>query len=198
MNETIEPKKLNIYLIRHGETEWSKSGKHTGRTDIELTENGKQQALLLKNQLNHRKFDKVLISPLKRVIETATITGYRDQGELSDDLLEWDYGDFDGRTTTEMRKEIPGWNIFDVHIKNGESIEDVGARADRILKKILEYTGDIALFSSGHYLRVLGARWIGLHPLVARYFALSTASLSLLGYERETPVIQIWNSTQEA
>jgi broad specificity phosphatase PhoE len=185
-----------IWLIRHGETEWSRSGAHTGRTDIPLTENGRQQAAQLGKYLARRRFALVLSSPLRRARETCELTGLSPVEESSD-LREWDYGDFEGRTTAEIRHERPDWSLWVDGVPNGESIEQTGARADRVIERVLPVDGDVALFAHGHILRILAARWIGQPPAAGRQLALGTASLSTLGYERETRVVLLWNFRSE-
>jgi len=182
-----------IWLVRHGETEWSRSGQHTSRTDLPLTPEGERQAESLKGMLAGHRFALVLSSPLKRAVETCRMVGLTP--ELSDDLREWDYGDYEGLTTAEIQKRAPGWTIFTGAVPNGETAEQVGARADRVIARALAADGDVALFGHGHLSRVLAARWIGLEPSGGRLLALSTASLSVLGYEHETRVIRLWNQT---
>src|SRR6185369_4035223 len=173
-----------IWLVRHGETEWSRSGQHTSRTDLPLTPEGEQQAEKLKRMLVGHSFALVLSSPMKRAVETCRLVGLTP--ELSDDLLKWNYGDYEGLTTPEIQKSAPGWTIFSGSVPNGETVDQVGARADRVLTRALKAGGDVALFGHGHLLRILAARWIGLEPSAGRLLALATASLSVLGYERET------------
>ncbi len=185
-----------VFLIRHGETEWSKSGQHTGRTDIPLTEGGRRRATELGSQLNGRAFGLVLSSPLARAKDTCTLCGYGAQMAIDDDLLEWDYGVYEGRTTNDIRQEDPSWSVWLSPIAGGESLEQVGARARRLIERVTAscVNGDIALFAHGHILRVLGTAWVGLPPLAARYLALDTATISVLGYERQTRVIRQWNT----
>jgi probable phosphoglycerate mutase len=182
-----------IWLVRHGETEWSRSGQHTSRTDLPLTFEGQRQAESLKQMLIGHSFARVLSSPMKRAVDTCRLVGLTP--ELTDDLREWDYGDYEGLTTTEIQKRVPGWTIFSGAVPNGETAEQVGARADRVITQALAAAGDVALFGHGHLLRILAARWIGLEPSAGRLLALSTASLSVLGRERETRVIRLWNQT---
>lgn len=184
--------------MRHGETEWTLSGQHTGVSDIELTANGEKQAELLGKRLQKEKiqFDRVWVSPLQRVRRTCQLAGLIDQAEIDENLMEWNYGEFEGVKTTEIRKRYPDWTVFKGPIPGGESAEMVGKRADQMIEKILkEGSGTIALFSSGHFSRVFGARWLGLSPQEGRLFFLSTASLSVLGYEHEIPVFISWNDT---
>jgi len=186
-----------IWLVRHGETEWSRSGQHTSRTDLPLTPEGERQAESLKRMLVGHSFALVLSSPMKRAVETCRLVGLTP--EINDDLVEWDYGDYEGLTTAEIQKQVPGWTVWTGVAPNGETVEQVGARADRIISRVISRTtaadGDVALFGHGHLLRILAARWIGLKPSGGALLALSTASLSVLGYERETPVIRLWNQT---
>jgi probable phosphoglycerate mutase len=182
-----------IWLVRHGETEWSRSGQHTSRTDLPLTPEGERQAEHLKRMLVGHSFALVLSSPMKRAVETCRLVGLTPK--ISEDLREWDYGDYEGLTTAEIQKSAPGWTIFTGSVPNGETVEQVGARADRVISRALATAGDVALFGHGHLLRVLAARWVGIEPSGGRLLALSTASLSVLGYERETRVIRLWNQT---
>lgn len=185
-----------IWLVRHGETEWSKSGAHTGRTDIPLTENGRQQAAEIARYLAGRRFSLVLTSPLRRARDTCELAGLGQAEELSD-LLEWDYGDYEGRTTTEIRRDRPDWSLWRDGVPNGESVDQAGARADRVIERVLPVEGDVALFAHGHILRILAARWLERPPGDGRQLALGTASLSTLGYERETRVVLLWNFRSE-
>jgi probable phosphoglycerate mutase len=182
-----------IWLIRHGETEWSMSGRHTGSTDVPLTELGRRQAAALGKHLGGRPFALVLTSPLGRARETCRLAGYGARAEVTDDLREWDYGAYEGRTTAEMRTEVVGWSIWTAEVRGGESVAQVGARARRVIDRAVAAGGDVALFAHGHVLRILTAGWLGLPPDGGRLFALGTASVSVLGYERETRVIQVWN-----
>lgn len=182
-----------IWLFRHGETEWSKSGQHTGRSDIPLTDAGREQARALARRLEGRPFAKVLSSPLSRAMETCELAGYGDQVETTDDLLEWDYGAYDGRRTVDIQKERPGWLIWNDGVLEGESVEQVGARAQRLIDRVSQIDGDVALFSHGHMLRILGATWVGLPPVRGQLLALGTAGLSVLGYEHNYRVLHFWN-----
>ena len=182
-----------IWLVRHGETEWSLSGQHTGRTDVPLTPAGQRQAEALGRHLARRSFALVLTSPLVRARETCRLAGYESSAEITDDLREWDYGVYEGRTTAAIRAEEPGWSIWSHPVPEGESIDQVGARARRVVDRALGAGDDVALFSHGHLLRILGAGWVGRPPGDGRLFALATASVSVLGWERETRVIQSWN-----
>ena len=184
-----------IWLIRHGETEWSASGKHTGRTDIGLTEEGVRRAEAISRRLAGHRFSRVLSSPLKRAIETCRLAGYGDVVQIDPDLAEWDYGVFEGRTTTEIRAERPDWTIWNTEIPGGESLDDVAARAYRVIERLAAENGDVAIFSHGHLLRILAVCWLGLPPDSGRLFALDTGAISILGHERTTRVIRLWNET---
>lgn len=182
-----------IWLVRHGETEWSKSGQHTGRTDIPLTATGKQQGKALGRHLTGRQFALVLTSPLGRARETCRLAGFSGDAQVTDDLLEWNYGIYEGRTTAAVRAEQPGWSIWTTTVAQGETVEQVGERARRVIERADAVAGDVALFAHAHILRILAACWMGLPPIHGRNLTLSTASISVLGYERETRVLQIWN-----
>jgi broad specificity phosphatase PhoE len=186
-----------MWLVRHGETEWARLGKHTGRTDIPLTELGREQAVAAGERLAGRPFSLVVSSPLSRALDTARLAGFSDQVVTSDDLLEWDYGADEGRTTPEIRLERPGWTIWGDGPKDGETIRHVGTRVDQVITVALRQTGDVLVFAHGHVLRILAARWLGLPPAKGQMFALSTATLSILGWEREQRVIERWNDTTE-
>ena len=183
-----------IYLVRHGETEWARLGRHTGRTDIALTETGRDQALDLGRRIGRHPFALVLTSPLSRAAETAGLSGFGD-ALLVDDLMEWHYGAFEGRTTADIRAEIPDWSIWTGPWRGGESARQVGARADRVLARCVDPSveGDSLLFAHGHLLRVLTARWLGLAASKGSLFALGTATLGILGWDRATRVIETWN-----
>jgi probable phosphoglycerate mutase len=184
-----------IYLVRHGETEWSRSGQHTGRTDIPLTDIGRAQAVELGKRLRGHAFALVLTSPRSRAAETARIAGFGD-ALTANDLAEWDYGEFEGRTTDEIRQSLPGWTIWDGPWRDGETADQVGARAERIITRCLDASvrGDSLLFAHGHVLRVLAARWLGQSPTAGADYALGTATIGILGWERENRVIETWNS----
>ncbi len=182
-----------LWLIRHGETEWSLSGAHTGGTDIPLTPRGERRAALIGRYLNRRPFALVLTSPLQRARQTCRIAGYGDVARIEADLKEWDYGAYEGRTTADIRKENPQWSLWESGVPGGETIEQVAERARRVIGRASEVGGDVALFAHGHVLRILTACWLALEPASAKLFALGTASLSTLGYERETRVIESWN-----
>lgn len=182
-----------VHLIRHGETEWAKSGRHTGRTDVPLTEIGRRQATAIRRKLAGRSFAVVLSSPLSRALETARLAGFGDRVVADPDLREWDYGVYEGRTSVEIRESIPGWTVWTHTIEDGESLDEVGRRAERVIERARAAEGDVALFGHGHQLRILTARWLGLSAAMGRAFALSTATVSVLGWERETPVVEAWN-----
>lgn len=187
-----------IYLARHGETAWTLSGQHTGLTDLPLTEQGEQTARRLGERLKGLRFAKVFTSPLQRARRTCELAGFGATAELDSDLVEWDYGDYEGRCGAEIRAERPGWNLFRDGCPGGETPQQVSIRAGRVVNKVRALQADVLLFTSGHFIRVLAARWLGLEPSVnSRHFMLSTASLSALGYENELsrPVIRFWNDT---
>ena len=187
-----------IYLVRHGETAWSLSGQHTGLTDLPLTERGKHNARLLGRRLAGLAFAKVFTSPLQRAVRSCELAGFGSVAEVDRDLLEWNYGDYEGRRTAEIHVERPDWQLFRDGCPGGESPSQVGARADRVVRRMHAIKGDVLLFSSGHFLRVLAARWLGLEPAAGRFFLLSTASVSALGHEHNLfePVIRLWNDTR--
>ena len=182
-----------LFLIRHGETEWSASGRHTGWTDMPLTEAGIEQAEWLARRLKDQAFAAVFSSPLSRALETCRIAGFAGQATVTDDLREWDYGIYEGRTTDDIRESEPGWTVWSAEIRDGESVEDVGRRVDRVIEAALAVDGDVALFGHGHCLRILAARWLGLPPASGALLELSTATVSRLGWERERRVVELWN-----
>ncbi len=182
-------------LVRHAETEWSLNGRHTGRSDIPLTEHGRNVARALREQLSRWRFDLVLVSPSLRARETCELCGLDADAQLRPDLLEWDYGDYEGLTTLEIREQRPDWLLWRDGSPGGEDPADVGARADRVIAEIKADDGEVAVFSHGHMLRVLGARWIALDAESGARLGLSTAAICVLGHERETPVIARWNDT---
>jgi broad specificity phosphatase PhoE len=182
-----------VVLVRHGQTEWSASGKHTGRTDIPLTELGRRQADALRDMLSGTEFALVLSSSLIRAWETMERAGYATTGVATDDLLEWNYGVYEGRRTDDIRTEIPDWSVWTHPIVGGETIDEIGARADRAIARALSVDGPVALFAHGHVLRVLGARWMGLPAATGRNLQLDTATVSTLGWERENRVVRHWN-----
>lgn len=181
-----------LFLIRHGETEWSRTGQHTGRTDVPLTEDGRRGAEALGRALHGYKFD-VWTSPLQRARETCRLAGF-ESANVDENLREWDYGIYEGRKTLDIRQQNPGWSIWLSEIEGGESLEHVAERARKVIDRVVAETdGDVALFSHGHMLRILAACWIGMPPIAGRALALDTASISILGYERQTRVIRQWN-----
>ena len=182
-----------LWLVRHGETEWSLSGAHTGRTDLPLTESGREYARRLGALLGGRPFASILTSPLRRARDTCALAGYGDHATVDPDLREWDYGEYEGRTTPEIRRERPDWHLWQDGVPNGETLEHVAVRARRVIDGAMAASGDVALFSHGHFLRILAAIWIGLPPVDGRLLALDTASISVLGYERAMRVISRWN-----
>ena len=188
-----------LYLARHGETAWSLSGQHTGLTDLPLTENGERNARRLGERLKGLTFAKVLTSPLKRAARTCELAGFGAVAEVDRDLVEWDYGQYEGRRSDEIRAERPDWQLFRDGCPGGESPGQVSVRADRVVRQVRAVSGDVLLFSSGHFIRVLATRWLGLEPTAnCRFFMLSTASLSAVGYEHDfsRPVIRLWNETR--
>ncbi len=184
----------SLWLIRHGETEWSAAGKHTSSTDLALTAEGERKAAEVGRMLAGKMFALVLASPLRRALDTCKLAGY--SAEVTPDLREWAYGAYEGLTTPEIQAENPGWTIWTGTPPGGESAEEVGARADRVIARAIATGGDLALFGHGHMLRVLAARWLGLEPQGGRMFALSTGSVSVLGHEREVRVVQGWNRVE--
>jgi broad specificity phosphatase PhoE len=180
--------------VRHGKTEWSSSGRHTPVTDVALTERGREQAAALATRLLGRAFALVLTSPRIRAVETCALAGLGDVAEVTEDLVEWDYGEYEGRTSAEIREDEPHWTIFTHGAPGGETAEQVAARADRLLAGVASAGGDVALFSHGHFLRVLGARWVGLTGADGRLLGLDVATLSILGHERAQRVLRAWNS----
>ncbi|HET9324881.1 MAG TPA: histidine phosphatase family protein [Gaiellaceae bacterium] len=183
-----------IVLVRHGETEWSRDGRHTGHTDIPLTEVGRAQARALAAGLRGWSFDRVLTSPLSRAAETARLAGFGETAALRDELREWDYGAHEGRTTAEIREERPGWTLWRDGVPDGETAADLAARLDRVLAELEQTEGAALVFAHGHSLRVLAARWLGLEPGAGRLLALDPATISVLGHERETRVLLRWNA----
>jgi probable phosphoglycerate mutase len=184
-----------ILLVRHGRTEWSAAGRHTGRTDVSLDEVGRAEAKAVADRLSCLHIDRVLSSPLSRALDTARLAGYGDRVDVRDELVEWDYGDFEGHTTTDIRLGVPGWTIWDGPVPGGETLGQVGARVDRVLDEIANSGLTVAVFAHGHVLRVMGARWLALPPDQGRLLRLDTATVSILGYEREQRVVQMWNQS---
>ncbi len=187
----------DLWIIRHGETEWSRSGAHTGRTDLPLTDVGRARAKALGALLKGRRFAQVFTSPLQRARETCRLAGYGDAAIIEPNLHEWDYGDYEGRTTNQIRKERPGWNLWANGVPNGESVEKVGERARAVIERVTAVDGDAALFAHGHILRILAACWLDLPPVDGKCLVLGTASISILGYEHDTRAITLWNFTAE-
>jgi broad specificity phosphatase PhoE len=187
-----------VYLARHGETAWTLTGQHTGRTDLPLTDRGERNAQRLGKRLDELSFAKVFSSPLQRATRTCELAGFGAVAQIDRDLLEWDYGQYEGRLTTDILKERPDWQLFRDGCPGGESANDVAVRADRVVKRVRAAKGDVLLFSSAHFLRVLAARWLELDAKFGRYFVLSTASLSALGYEHNLsePVIRLGDDTR--
>ncbi len=185
---------VTVVLIRHGETEWSASGRHTSFTDVPLTEQGREEARPLANRLANVDFALVLTSPRARARETCALAGLAARAQVTDDLAEWDYGEYEGRTTAEIRRGAPEWTIFSGGAPGGETAEQVAARADRVIDRAAAAGGVVALLSHGHFLRVLGARWVGLPAAAGAILGLDTATLSFLGHEREQRVLRVWNS----
>ena len=198
MNKPMSEVLPIVYLARHGETAWTLSGQHTGLTDLPLTERGERNARRLEERLRGLSFAKVFTSPLQRTTRTCELAGFRAVAEIDRDLLEWNYGAYEGRLTADIYKERPDWQLFRDGCPGGESPNEVGSRAARVVKRVRAVKGDVLLFSSGHFLRVFAARWLGLDAAIGRYFLLSTASLSALGYEHNLsqPVIQLWDDTR--
>jgi broad specificity phosphatase PhoE len=187
-----------VLLVRHGETEWSRSGQHTSRTDLPLLDEGRARAEALARRLAGRRFALVLSSPMTRALETARLAGLTDELEITEDLHELGYGEYEGLTTAGIRVERPGWDLRTDGSPGGEPLADAAARADRIIERAENAGGDVALFGHGHFLRIVGARWLGLPPETAASLALSTAALCDLGYERERRVVWLWNDTSHA
>jgi len=184
-----------VYLARHGETAWTISRQHTGATDLPLTAQGEAEAVRLRQRLEGLKFAAVLASPLQRAVRTCELAGFGTAAEIEPDLREWDYGAYEGQTSAEIHAERPDWQLFRDGCPGGESPAQIGARADRVVLRVRAIQGDTLLFSSGHFLRVFAARWLGLEPGAGRFFVLGTASLSAVGYEhdRSEPVIRLWD-----
>lgn len=187
-----------VYLARHGETAWSRTGQHTGRTDLPLTPRGEDHARRLGPRLANHAFARVYTSPLQRAARTCELAGFKEVAVIDDDLCEWDYGQYEGRRSAEIRAERPEWDLFRDGCPGGEVPDQVGKRAARVVERVRAAPGDVLLFSSGHLLRIFAARWLGLEASAGRYLLLDTASLSILGYEhnRREPAIRRWNDTQ--
>ena len=186
--------KQQVFLIRHGETEWSVSGQHTGATDIPLTDNGRRVARLLEPVLAKESFVKVWTSPLQRARETCELAGLGARAEVDRDLTEWNYGDYEGLTPKQIHAKAPGWMIFTDGCPGGESPKQIGERVDRVIAKIRTVDGHVALFAHGHVFRVFVARWLGLPAEAGRFFMLDTATLNILGYYRDIPAVKRWNA----
>ena len=187
-----------VYLARHGETAWSLTGQHTGLTDLPLTERGERNARRLGERLAGLVFAKVFTSPLQRAARTCELAGFGNAAEADRDLVEWNYGKYEGLRTAEIHAKRPDWQLFRDGCPDGESPNQVGVRADRVVSRVRAIKGDVLIFSSGHFLRVLAARWLGIEPAAGRFFMLNTASVSVLGYEHSLsqPVIRLWNDTR--
>jgi broad specificity phosphatase PhoE len=190
VNEAERPR---AWLVRHGETAWSKAGKHTSFTDIPLTARGREEAELVKTRLGTRRFALVLSSPRIRALDTARLAGFADTVETSEDLAEWNYGIYEGRTTADIRLTEPDWSVWTQEVTGGETASQIAARVDRVIERLRASDGDALLFAHKHVLRVLAARWLDLPPIEGRHLALDTATISILGWEREDPVIERWN-----
>ena len=189
-----------VYLARHGETAWSAAGRHTGLTDLPLTKRGERNALRLRQRLAGFVFAEVLTSPLQRAARTCELAGFGAEAQADRDLVEWNYGDYEGLRTSEIRAKRPGWQLFHDGCPNGESPQQIGARADRVVSRLRAVKGDVLIFSSGHFLRVFAARWLSLEPFVGKFLMLDVASLSALSYEHglSDPAIRFWNDTWHA
>lgn len=185
---------VRVVLVRHGETEWSAAGRHTGRTDIPLTDAGRDQARRVGRALAGRRFARVLASPLSRAAETVRLAGFGKEAVFDDDLREWDYGIYEGRTRVEIARDEPGWTVWTRPIRGGETLAELGARADRVIARLLPLEGDVLIVSHGHFLRVLAARWIGAEPDLAGHLELATATISELGWETDRRSIEAWNA----
>jgi broad specificity phosphatase PhoE len=188
-----------IYLARHGETAWSLSGQHTGLTDLPLTKDGEDAARRLGERLKGLSVTKVFTSPLQRAARTCELAGFGAAAQVDSDLVEWNYGKYEGLRTSEIRQTRPEWELFRDGCPEGETLDQIGARADRVVSRVRTLNGSVLLFSSGHFLRVLAARWLGLEPAAGKYFVLGTASLSALGYEHDIsePVVRWWNEVND-
>lgn len=190
---TTHERRDQLFLIRHGETEWSRSGRHTSTTDLPLTAEGERVATSLKEKLAGQAFDLVLTSPRQRARRTAELAGFA-EAEVDDDLVEWGYGDYEGITTAEIRKTVPGWTVWSHPVPNGETPAQVAARLDRVNARIADVDGDVLVFGHSHALRALTARWLELDVTGGRHFVLDTATISVLGWERGSPAVHKWNS----
>jgi probable phosphoglycerate mutase len=182
-----------VVLARHGETDWSRTKRHTGRTDVELTDAGRDEARALAERLAGRRFERVLVSPLKRAMETCRLAGFADAAEIRDELMEIDYGEVEGLTTAEIRKTTPGWTVWTHGSPGGESVDDAGRRLDPLVEELAASEGDVAVFAHGHILRILAARWLEEEAAFGARMALATGRVSTLGWERETRCVHLWN-----
>lgn len=189
----------SVYLVRHGETAWTISGQHTGRTDIPLTERGERDAQELSARLRGLTFAKVLASPLQRARRTGELAGFGGCAQADPDLMEWDYGDYEGRRTVDIQAERPGWRLFEDGCPGGETLGEVSMRADRVIARVRGLEGDVIVIAHRDILRILAVRWLSLHAVEARHFYLTTASLSILGYDHDLdePVIRLWNDARQ-
>jgi len=185
----------DLWIVRHGETEWSATGRHTGRSDITLNDRGRAAAVALGKLVRGHRFDLVLTSPLARARETSALAGFGDVAALEPGLQEWDYGEYEGQTTPDIRRVRPGWTLFDDGCPGGETLGEVADRADQVIARVRQVDGTVLAFGHGHALRVLAARWIDATPQLGANLSLGTATVSVLGWERETPVIERWNAT---
>ena len=197
MTEPLNKKTSELWLLRHGETAWSRSGAHTSRTDIPLTDRGRERAVDMVPHLQTNIFSLVLTSPMQRARETCRLAGLGDRAQVDPNLSEWNYGVYEGKTTAEIREHSPGWSVWDAAIPEGESVEQVGVRAKAVIGRCLAAEGTVALFAHAHILRILTAVWLGLPPVNGKLFALGTGSLSKLGFEREEHVLELWNRSLE-
>ena len=193
----LDPK-VQLVGVRHGETQWSASRRHTGRTDIPLEPQGEAQAVEVGRRLGGHRFSLVICSPLRRAIRTCELAGFGESAKLCDDLVEWDYGEMEGRTTAEIRAGLPGWDIWKDGVAGGESLAEVRERADRVISLVRSQQGDVLAFAHAHILRVIAARWLDLDPAFGHGLVLGPATISILGWERETPAIVCWNDSSVA
>ena len=194
MNDHHSDSKKQIWLLRHAATEWSKNGRHTGRSDIPLLPEGEAVAIAMRPTVKAHSFSLCLSSPLQRSLRTAELVGLGSEIEIDENLREWDYGDYEGITTQEIRHTVPGWTVWSAPCPNGETGEDVASRAQHVIDRALASDGDVALFSHGHFLRVLAATWLGLAPSDGRFFELNTGTLCILSFEHEYRVLKTWNA----
>ena len=194
MSDTGEARRTHLFVIRHGATEWSKNGRHTGTTDLPLLPEGEDQARATGELLTGHRFALVLTSPLQRARRTCELVGLGDQAEIDDDLHELDYGDYEGITTAQIRETVPGWTVWSHPCPGGETLDQAATRVDRVIARARAADGDVAVFAHGHILRILTARWCELPPVEGRRFVLHTATLSELGWERDDPAVILWNS----